>query len=521
MNRIALKILAFNLLLVFLPIGSYFFLDIYEDQLLNSLEHALVQQARLISAALAGDDYLDKEIANDFLSRLEQKHTARYRILDENGVLLADSATLGIQDETGQLPVPSGPEDPEKDTRDSFMYQIASSPVRMLRRFFLPPVPAAEAPLYPEDLKEGPEVQAALAGNYGSFTRISSGGQISVTLYSALPIMKNNKVIGAAVVSQSTFRILRDLYETRLIVFRIFLYSIAAAGLLTFVSAITISFPLNKLREEALVGLAPTSKNEIAYSYTSRSDEIGDLARALTRLSQEVRDHVRYIESFASDVSHEFKNPLASIRAAVDTAKIAQSPEDREKFLQIIEEETESLTALLTGLRELSRLDMKDEELPKSRISPGETAKHVYSRLGRTQNLMVSETGAFKREIEIEEILFERLLSNLFSNSADFSAEHSVISVLFDYSQKSSLRISVADEGLGFDPDSIENIFNRFYSYRPDTGGREFETGTHSGLGLAIVKSIVQYWQGAVSAGNVLDEREHTVGARIDITIPV
>ena len=525
MNRIALKILTFNLLLVFLPIGSFMFLDIFEEQLLRALENSLVQQGRLISAALSGTPSITADTAADFIRRMERKHTARYRILDRNGDLLADSAIIA-EKESGAAVSGAQAAQP-KDTRDSFMYQVASSPVRMFRRFFLPPVPSEEAPIYPENLKEGPEVKAALNGNYGSFTRISSGGQISVTLYSALPVIHDNSVIGVAVVSQSTFRILQDLYEVRLSLFKIFLYSIAAAGLLTIISAITISFPLNRLREEALVSLAPRSKDKIAYSYTTRSDEIGDLARSLTRLSTEVRDHVQYIESFASDVSHEFKNPLASIRAAVEMTKIAKNDEDKEKFLSIITEETESLKALLTGLRELSRLDMKDEELSKEYISIRETAENIYARLGKPQSLEIAENISGDGRVLIEGILLEQVFSNLLSNSSDFSPPDSVITIRLEYPEgkESKLGITVIDRGPGFDPDSIGNIFDRFYSYRPGQGDKkpEFaaEAEPHSGLGLAIVKSIIHYWQGSIEASNRLNAAGTVRGAQISISIPV
>ncbi|MBN2510051.1 MAG: stimulus-sensing domain-containing protein [Spirochaetales bacterium] len=528
MNRIALKILTFNLLLVFLPLGSFMFLDIYEQQLLRALENSLVQQGRLISAALSGTPDISAEAAISFIRRMDRQHTARYRILDKSGELLADSSILPDSDisRTASSAEPPEPTNP-RDTRESFLYQVASTPVRMFRRFFLPPVPSEEAPIYPENLKEGPEVKAALEGKYGSFTRISSGGQISVTLYTALPVFNGNTVTGAAVVSQSTFRILRDLYEVRLRLFTIFLYSIAAAGLLTVISAITISYPLNKLREQALVSLSPASKNAIAYSYTKRSDEIGDLARSLSRLSEEVREHVHYIESFASDVSHEFKNPLASIRAAVDMIKIAKNDRDKDHFLSIITSETESLKSLLTGLRELSRLDMKDEQLPREELSVKETAQNVFRRLGCPQKLHILENQAQETRIAIEGILLEQVFANLLSNSADFSPPDSIIKLSIDYPEgrQKQLGITIEDSGPGFDPGSIEKAFDRFYSYRPQppavSASETILTGSHSGLGLAIVRSIVHYWQGSIQARNALNGNGDVTGAVISVTIPL
>jgi two-component system sensor histidine kinase ChvG len=210
------RLLAFNLLLVFLPVAGFLYLDTYERQLLRSLEHALAQQARVLAASLSGRGPLAPTAAEAPLRALQGRHEARFRIVDPEGRLLADSSRLG----TGEPAAPCGrPRLPVVPHAESLpLYRLASFPIRLARRLFAPPEPPYESGEFSSGAGTllGEELRAALAGGYGAATRISAGGQRSVTLYSAVPVMHEESVAGAVLVSQSTYRILRDLYELRL-----------------------------------------------------------------------------------------------------------------------------------------------------------------------------------------------------------------------------------------------------------------------------------------------------------------
>ncbi len=203
----------------------------------------------------------------------------------------------------------------------------------------------------------GPEVKAALDGRYGAATRVLPGPPRTVMLYIAIPIRIEGAVDGAAVVSQSTNRIMNALYAVRLDVFRVFLLSLAAAVALTLVVATTIARPIARLRHRAEEILDRRGRLTGGFEPSNRTDEIGDLERALAELTHRLEEHLVQTESFAADVSHEFKNPLASIRTAADMALEVDEEEQRRRFLGMIQRDVARMERLLTEAREVSTID--------------------------------------------------------------------------------------------------------------------------------------------------------------------
>lgn len=256
LSRISVRLLAFNILLVFLPIASFLTLDTYEQQLLRALEHALVQQARILAAALAGADSIGPEEATRLLELLQQQHEARLRVVDTQGRLLADSSRIGPKQSSEQTVSQNSSEGEESeiDAQSSLLYRLASFPVRLYRRTLKAPQPPLESGEFYSDREVllGEEVIEALEGRYGASTRISTGGQRSVTLYSAVPVLSGGQIRGAVLVSQSTYRILRELYILRLEIFQIFLISLTAAVVISLLMSTTISRPLRRLRNQMI-----------------------------------------------------------------------------------------------------------------------------------------------------------------------------------------------------------------------------------------------------------------------------
>ena len=211
----------------------------------------------------------------------------------------------------------------------------------------------------------GPEVLEALAGRYGAATRISAGGQQSVTLYSAIPVWNGGKTAGVVLVSQSTHRILNDLYALRLDIVRLSLAAIATAAVLSLLVSATITVPVHRLRGQARGILDARGRLRGTFTPSRRRDEIGDLSRSLGELTQRLEKHLSFVESFASDVSHEFKNPLAAIRSAAELAVSTPAQGERRALLAMILDDVARLERLLSGVREISRIDAGDagEEL--------------------------------------------------------------------------------------------------------------------------------------------------------------
>jgi two-component system sensor histidine kinase ChvG len=358
LSRISTRLLAFNLLLIFVPLAGFLSLGTYERQLLASLERSLVQQARVLAAVLEGSRNLAGD-AERVLVALRQRSEARLRVLDAEGRLLVDSARLGPRAGEGARTTGAGSgarisgaggsprADEERPTEETFLYRLASFPIRLWRRYLRPPRPPLESDEYYAGaaVLAGREVQDALAGGYGAVTRVSTRGQRSVTLYSAIPIQRGGSAAGAVLASQSTYRILVDLYALRLDLFAVFLYSLAAALALSLLAAATVTVPVRRLAAQARSILDRRGRLSGRFAPLGRRDEIGELSRSLGRLSADLERRVGLLESFAADVAHELRNPLASVRSAAELAIASTDAEERE--------------ALLTGvLKEVARMEL-------------------------------------------------------------------------------------------------------------------------------------------------------------------
>ncbi len=361
-SRLWIRLLAFNVLLVFLPAAGVSYLTIYERKLLQAQEASMVQQGRLLAAALSERGELDFTLAEPILARLERQTPSRIRVLDRGGWLLCDTSRLGPQ----RAEEADEPAIEETGPRSFVLYRVGSALFRLVGPLLAdaPPDigPSNEEAYSPDAPFEGVEVRQALAGSYGAATRITRGGQRSVTLYSALPVRNEGEVVGAVLVSQSTFHILQDLYEVRLAVFRYVVGAAGVAAILSLMLSATISRPIEKLRSQAKALVDRRGRLTGRFPGSNRFDEIGDLSRALSELSSRLEERMRFIESFAGDVSHEFKNPLTSIRAAAEMLKDVEDPEERARFAGVVEREIARLERLLSTVREVTLVDAGLEE---------------------------------------------------------------------------------------------------------------------------------------------------------------
>ena len=525
-----MRLLAFNLLLVFLPVAGFLYLDTYERQLLRSLEHALAQQARVLAASLSNRGLLNREAAAAPLRALEGRHEARFRIVDPQGRLLADSSRLGTSEPAASPASPtaaapataaaSSRDAPARDAESLPLYRLASFPIRLARRLFAPPEPPYESGEFYSGAGTllGEELRAALAGGYGAATRISAGGQRSVTLYSAVPVMDREGVAGAVLVSQSTYRILRDLYELRLRVFEIFLISVAAAVALSLVAGTTIVRPLARLRRQAGEILDGRGRLRGHFRLPARRDEIGELARALRELTRRLEAQLAFGESFAADLSHELKNPLASIRAAAELIPASPAGE-RTRFLGVIQQEVARLEALLARVREIAWIDARLEEEPRNRLDAAEMAQRCVEslRLRRPElpafRLPAAADAASHPFVRLAPHRLLQVIENLLDNAASFAPPGSEVEVVTRCEGPWAI-LRVADRGPGIPPEHLRRIFDRFFSYRPVAPGAQPQAASasaaqprdprleHPGLGLAIVKAIVEGYGGTVLASN-------------------
>ena len=520
LSRITFRVLAFNVLVVFLPIAGMLSLGTYEKQLLISLERSLVQQGRVLAAGLEDSGSRLKVNADRLLHLLRHRHDARIRVVDVHGVLLADTAVIAPAEETAASGTDQAvARDAGADqvvpraAQETFLYRLASLPVRIWRRYLRPPQPPVESDEYYSGSRvlSGPEIADALAGNYGAETRITSGQQ-SVTLYSAIPVRDRDTVVGAVLVSQSTFRILSDLYVLRLDIFRLFLWSVATAVVLSLLVSATITIPVRRLSSQARAILDPRGRLVRPITPLRARDEVGELSRSLGELTARLARHVHRMEAFASDVSHEFKNPLASIRSAAELALASPDRGERTALLSMVLEDVRRMERLLTGVREISRIDGgAAEEETTEPVNAREIAGRVVDSARRRSG---GHDVGFSVEGEAGMVWvppgrIEQVVENLVDNAAGFSPRGGMVRVSVSHADNEVV-IRVCDDGPGIPPEHQERIFDRFFSFRPGE-----KKGVHAGLGLSIVKAIAE-----THGGSVLVSPREPHGASFEVRLP-
>lgn len=518
-SRIGRRLLAFNLLLVFLPVAGILYLDVYETRLLEAQERGMVQQGRLVAAALGDGDRLMADEAVALLSRLGRRGDARIRVYDAAGTLLADSVRvpdLAASDQTPEEAAggyPSGP-----GVRERLLYRVGAWIVGVRRAVAavgaVMRAPSRGSPSssdVPRDLTPGPEVLAALEGRYGTGVR-PTPGQRSLTLYSALPIRHGDRVVGAAVVSQSTFRILQALYDVRLRIFEIVALSIGAAVLIGLLMSATIVRPLVRLRRAALA-LSNRSATPADFRSVDRKDEIGDLARTLEELTGRLDAHIRLLESFAGDVSHEFKNPLASIRVAAEVIASTEDAAERQRLLELLTRDVDRLERLVTGVRELARIDtqLAHEEITPVDLS-GLLAELVQGVQQREAQVRLSYSRPQGRvQVRASSDRLAQVFENLLDNATSFAPPDSVVDVTLAVDGSACI-VRVEDRGPGFPEGHVGRVFDRFFSYRPDDSGQR----QHMGLGLSIARAIVEGYGGTITAIT-----RSGGGASVEVRLPI
>lgn len=544
MRGLTSRLLVFNLLLAVFPVGALFFLGTYEAQLLESQERAMVQQGRLLASAFLGGDLAEE--ASAVLERLGTRNDSRLRVVDLGGRLLADSARPAEPEAPAASPAPTESAEAEKASagytgantlgesepdivesavkaapgtriaRDAaavprvpvqsvsppeehVIYRIGAWPARAIRRItrFIgrPRVSGGDAEYYiGREVLDGPEIRAALEGRYGAATRISQG-QISVTLYSAIPIFRRDSVIGAVLVSRSTLAILNALYQLRLDITVIFLLSVGAAVLLSILLARTVTVPVGRLRTQAESLLDERGKLQARFKPLAGRDEVADLSRALHQLSSRLQERTDHLEDFMADLVHEMKNPVAGILSAAELADAAVSGEAR-RFIDVIDREGRRIQHLLDDLRELISVDVRLNRSGRGPVDIVDLVRALaasYPRRPREDvRVKLFEVPRMPVFIDADAHRLTQAVLNLVDNAVTFSPKNGSVDLNL-YVDQSQVAIHVADHGPGIPKGDSEKIFERWYTDRPE----EDRIG-HTGLGLAIVRGIAMGYGGRV-----------------------
>ena len=479
---------------------------------------------------------INPERIGPVLRRLVLPTRTRARIFDRDGYLLIDSRSLNRRTSVFRSNLPAASASPEDG-----LTLIERTWNAVKGRFGRTEPPRAEE-FAGRNGKNFPEVEAALDGTMQNVVRINASGATIISV--AVPIRSLRSVKGALLLSTLGGDIDGIIATERWAIVRIFLVSAVIMFLLSLFLAGTIAEPMRRLAEASdRVRRGTKSRQEIP-DFTARSDEIGHLSGSLRDMTAALYARIEAIERFAADVAHELKNPLTSLRSAVETLPIARTQSAQERLLAIIQHDVKRLDRLISDISDASRLDAElarsdnqDVDLMQVMeavvaVANGVDRDHVRVSLdvtpmtgegGRPQPILVS--GYDSR--------LGQVFNNLIDNARSFSRVSGQVRVALRPRRGPTraqalegYEIVVDDDGPGIPADAFERIFERFYTDRPDHG-----FGQNSGLGLSISRQIVEVHGGTIVAANRLavpeeagededDDEPMVLGARFTVWLP-
>lgn len=348
-----------------------------------------------------------------------------------------------------------------------------------------------------------PEVASALQGAPADFVRVDAQNQLVVSV--AVPVQRMRAVVGAILLSTAPGDIDSVVAQERWSILRIALIATVVQIVLSLLLAGTIAGPMRRLSAAAeRVQTAGNARAEIP-DLTDRPDEIGHLSGALRRMTDALYNRIEAIERFAADVAHELKNPLTSLRSAVETLPLAKRQEDRDRLNAIIQHDVKRLDRLITDISSASRLDAElaresAEKVDVEKLAEAMVAIQKDVAAGRAVDVVIGKrAGRGPTIINGHESRLAQVLANLIDNAVSFSPSGSTVTVAVS-TDTDTVTLTVTDEGPGITGD-VGRIFQRFYTDRPDSEG----FGNHSGLGLSISKQIVDAHKGTIKAQNRTD----------------
>ena len=433
----------------------------------------------------------------------------RARIYDMDGTLILDSARLYSRGRVLRTPLPD-----LQNWRPAWLHDLWHDFKIWL---FL----NRDLPLYGEspDTPIYPEVLEALGGSSSSNTWRTSHGDTIVSV--AVPVQRFRAVLGVLLLSTEAGTIDQIIRDDRLVILGTFLVASCVALFLSVFLAGTISLPLRKLTAATeRVRLGSGAHHEIP-DLSSRHDDIGYLSVSLRAMTSALYGRIEAIERFAADVSHELKNPLTSLRSAVETLPRALSDEQRRRLLSVIEHDVKRLDRLISDISAASRLDAELAREEASLIDLNSffsdlSESYIARSVSDSDSMIDIRVRADVPEgvrlyIHGYEGRLGQVLSNLVDNARSFvDCSSGVIDVVLRRDDKRAL-IEVTDNGPGIPPENLERIFDRFYTDRT----HEERFGENSGLGLSITRQIVEAHGGSITAENIEG------GARFSVYFPL
>jgi two-component system sensor histidine kinase ChvG len=473
---------------------------------------------------------INPERVGPVLRRLASPTRTRARIYDRDGYLLLDSRSLTSRSNILRFDLPPA----AQDAKDPLLQRIWTKLKGMIWR--------SDLPLYEENGvdngKNYPEVIHALGGGEQSIVRVNAKGETIVSI--AAPIQRFRVVRGALLLSTQGGDIDKIIASERWAIVRIFLVSAIIMFLLSLFIAGTIAEPIRHLAEAAdRVRRGTKFRREIP-DFTERADEIGHLSGALRDMTKALYDRMDAIESFAADVAHELKNPLTSLRSAVETLPIAKKPESQQRLLAVIEHDVRRLDRLISDISDASRLDAELARADMDLVDLESILRTIVSIANQVNaeplvRVDLTVGGGYYDEARKagfrvlgHDSRLGQVFDNLIDNARSFSRPSGRVRVHLRAAKhavdhgywRDGFEVTIDDDGPGIPADAFERIFERFYTDRPSQG-----FGQNSGLGLSISRQIIEAHGGHISARNrmgaaFVGEDAPILGARLTIWLP-
>jgi two-component system sensor histidine kinase ChvG len=492
------RILAVNVFGIILMILSVLYLDVFRDRLVRERERHTRIEAAMAAAAVAA---LPPQEAEKWLAGAGKLTSTRYRLYAADGSKLADNWRI------------SGP---TYQLRDPAKEHWKKDVARALDRGFNSLTGEPTVPDYVEPKRDTavawPELSLAKQNgkpvsavrSAPDFTPLISGAAVLPDGRSLLAT-ENDRLITKTVRRQRAY--------VALVLVVVATFSI----LLSLFLARTIVRPLRRIALAAHRVRLGRAREVRVPRLPSRRDEIGLLARSVADMSQSLRHRIDNIEAFAADVTHELKNPLASLRSALDGIDSVKDRKLRQRLMEVAREDVVRLDRLISDISEAARTDA---ELARARFEPVDLGPLIEQLVGSWESRR--ERGdariAFARPRKESAVVLgdpgrlARAIENVLDNAVSFSPPDGLVEIAASR-VGNRVRIRIDDEGPGVPAEARESIFNRFHSIRPE----KEQFGRHSGLGLAIAKAIVEGHNGEIT---VLDRDDAPSGARFIISLP-
>ena len=519
-SRLSVRILTIMLFpLVLFTIGLLS-VDHYKRALIRGELSALERQGVVLARSLAlaeasRSDFVYRRLSPETMTQLlplvGYGSVLRARVFQPDGTLAADTARHGLS--SGVVDVRRRK---DRSMHGAFRRQVTNWLNHMASLFTNDP----PMPIMPdrrrEQISESPHIRAALNGQLRRGVFRGMHGQMVLSV--AVPVQDLRVVRGALLLTTSGGRIENEIQQVQWVFLQIFGIVFLVTIALALYLARSITTPITKLAAAA-DSLRQSHDLQPLATLPNRKDEIGKLSLALTEMTNELQRRIQATAGFAADVSHELKNPLASLRSAVDTVALIEDPQQQRKLMDVILADVGRLDRLISDISEASRMDV---ELHRALPDPMPLNEMLDNWVALSRDRFGADKLQYDKPDEDLPVRFfpgriVQILDNLLQNALSFSPEGAPITLRVTATNNDVL-IALEDEGPGIPVGKLEAIFDRFYSERPTSEG----FGNHSGLGLSISRQIAEAHNGTLTAENRIAQSDGQItGACFTLTLPL